>query len=280
MPSLESNYSFWRPAGPSAPGAAATTSKVEFSLEALLRLFLGPVSRAQLSPWRLWHHLCCSREYKQATGEKRSCLICCESSLHYGSLWREAQSWGQQLLFAAYRGESKGEGEGGWAELCLCVCLHGLALSCSISQAMQRRGHICWARTGHLSTVLGAGGRVWRPAVTVKALQSSPAASQASSREFGHFSFSTGGHCLAYINILYFPAVILGGRWEDTMKLLGQSFSLNAPSSFHSSVFYLGYEYLSSQSFWLWWTSYTCILLVWCKFFAHAWFGGRALAVS
>lgn len=102
---------------------------------------------------------------------------------------------------------------------------------------------------------------------------------QASSREFGHFSFSTGGHCLAYINILYFPAVILGGKWEDTMKLLGQS-SLNAPSSFHSSVFYLGYEYLSSQSFWLWWTSYTRILLAWCKFFAHAWFGGRALAVS
>lgn len=84
--------------------------------------------------------------------------------------------------------------------------------------------------------------------MTLKALQSSPAASQASSRKFGHFSFSSGGHCLAYINIRYFPVVILGERYKDTVKFLGKSFFISAPSLFHSSVFYLGCEYLSSQS--------------------------------
>lgn len=38
-------------------------------------------------------------------------------------------------------------------------------------------------------TDLGAGGHGWRPTVTVNAFQSSPAVSQASSREFRHFHF-------------------------------------------------------------------------------------------
>lgn len=39
--SLESDYGSWRPAGPSVPGTAATTSNVELSLEEVLRLFMG-----------------------------------------------------------------------------------------------------------------------------------------------------------------------------------------------------------------------------------------------
>lgn len=144
----------------------------------------------------------------------------------------------------AQRGGRKAE------QSCVCVSVC-MALPSPAAQLRQCRDVVTSAEQ-ELDTVLGAAGRVWRPAVTVKALQSSPAASQASSRKSGHFSFSSGGHCLAYTNILYFPVVIFGGRWEDTMKFLGQFFFINAPSLFHSSVFYLDYEYLSSQSFWLW----------------------------
>lgn len=142
------------------------------------------------------------------------------------------------------------EEEAEQTRVCVSVCT--ALLSPSTSASMQRCGYVCRARAGRVSTVLGAGGHVWRPAVTVNALQPSPAASQATSREFRHFPFSSGGHCLAVINRLYFPVAILEGRRGGTIKLLGRSFSVNALSPSHCLVFYLGlhYECLSSQSSW------------------------------
>lgn len=166
--------------------------------------FSWSICRTQLRPWQLWWHHLCSRLYKKGRGKKKTHLICCKIQ----ALCREAVSWGQQLPFAAYRDESKGEGGKGSEDQCLSAWL----LSCSTSEAMQRCGYICWAGAWHFSTILGAGGRVWRPTETVSALQSHPAASQESSREFRHFPFSRGGHCFALINILYFPVVVLGGK--------------------------------------------------------------------
>lgn len=164
------------------------------------------------------------------------------------------------------------EEEAEQSHVCVSVCT---ALpSRSTSEATQRRGHICWAGAGCVSAVPGAGGHVWRPAVTVNALQSSPAASQASSREFWRFPFSSGGHCFALISILYFSVVILGGRRGGTTKLLGRSFSVNALSPFHHSVlprsplWMLHHSKLSVVVNLL--KSY--ILLAWCKFFSCAWF--------
>lgn len=86
--------------------------------------------------------------YKQAMGEKRSCLQHCESSLCCGSLWREAQSW---AAAAPVCSTQRWLQKGGRKRLsrAVSVCLSaGLVLSCSTSEAMQRHCCICWARAG------------------------------------------------------------------------------------------------------------------------------------
>lgn len=250
--SLESDYGSWRPAGPSVPGTAATTSNVELSLEEVLRLFMGLSVSPSWAPGSCGSTAaapgCTNRQ-----GEKKKPL-----HMLWELLVLRGTAQGTSVLRAAApvcsvrRWEQRGGRKRLSRPASVCVSVCTALLSRSTSEAMQRCGYVCWARAGRVSTVLGAGGHVWRPAVTVNALQSSPAASQATSREFRHFPFSSGGHCLAVINILYLPVAILEGRRGGTIKLLGRSFSINALSPFHCLVFYLGlrYECLSSQSSW------------------------------
>lgn len=96
-----------------------------------------------------------------------------------------------------------------------------------------------------------------RPAVAVDALQSSPAASQASSREFKHVRFPWDVIGLQALMYSISQWEILGGRRGGATKPMKLSFSINALSPFHASMFNLGLHYkcLSSQSSWSWWTS-------------------------
>lgn len=190
--------------------------------------------------------------YKQAMGEKRSCLQHCESSLCCGSLWREAQSWAAATpVCSTQRWLQKGGRKRLSRAVSVCLSawpcpflqhiwgnaetlLHLLSKSGTFPQCWEQLGmpgHLLWLWrhfSHHLllpRKVLGNLGISHFP-VEVTALH-------------------TLTHCIS-------QWLCFWGRWEDTMKLLGQSFFISVRSLFHSSVFYLDYEYLSSQSFWFW----------------------------
>lgn len=93
-------------------------------------------------------HLCYSRYTNRQWGKKEAAYNTVRAPCAVDHSEGKPSPEQQQLLFAAHRGECKREGERGWAELCLCVCPHGLVLSCSTSEAMQRHCCICWASAG------------------------------------------------------------------------------------------------------------------------------------
>ena len=164
---------------------------------------------------------------------------------------------------------------------CVCVSVCTALPSRSTSEAMQRCGDVCWAGTGCVSTVLGAGGHVWRPAVTVNALQSSPAASQASSREFRHFPSSSRGHCLAVINITAFPTGYSWGKEKRYDKTPWAVLLRKCPQSISPFCVLPRFPLWNPQQLKLLVVvnllkSY--ILLAWCKFFSYAWFCWKSSA--
>lgn len=156
------------------------------------RLFLGPVSHAQLS---FWHHQKLFQGVQTGRGGKRNCLIGCESFSCYGSLWREAVLSSSSCLQHTEVSAKGREKEA------MSVCLS--AWPCPLLQHIWGNADMVTSAEQEQDTFpqSWAAGHVWRPAVTVKALQSSPSASQESSRKFGHFPFSvevTALHTLAY----------------------------------------------------------------------------------
>lgn len=116
---------------------------------------------------------------------------------------------------------------------------------------------LCWAGTGQTLAAPGAGGMCGNP-LWEDVLQSSPTDSQASYREFKHFLFSTEVHCLALVNTLFSSEKFQGEREEVKQNPLSSPspYALSPP---HLFIFNLGlhYECLSSQSSWLWWTSWS-----------------------